>query len=415
MLNQLTTVSNLSCSYDANGNLTARVYTGNGPKTYSYAYDDENQLISAATDTYYTYSSARWKSEYTYDGRQRLRKRVDYTWNTQYSQWQVSAETRYIYAGNLVIQERNSFNTPTVSYVRGTDLSGSREGVGGIGGLLARSDQYSAGAWGRHVFYHADGNGNVTYLVDSSQALAAKYRYDPFGNTTYTSGTLATANVYRFSSKAVQPNSGLYYYGYRFYDPYLQRWLKRDPTAERGGINLYGYGGNEPTEQIDPFGLAGMETDWGGTPWYNPSPSKGNCWRHACDDPMKPGEVHSPNPPGWDPSLPPGTDPQGKASCAKLISDIKTSGAGEDVNESGKCREGYNKVVVQYSDSTQTRNPQRDYHFVREGSKPGTWCDKRGYGPERTYPKEPSPLASYTKCGYLCIKKGWDIDAPPRP
>jgi RHS repeat-associated protein len=168
-----------------------------------------------------------------------LRKRVDYTWNTQYGQWQVSAETRYIYAGNLVIQERNSSNTPTVSYVRGTDLSGSREGAGGIGGLLARSDQYSAAAWGRHVFYHADGNGNVTYLVDASQALAAKYRYDPFGGTTYSSGTLAGANVYRFSSKAAQPNSGLYYYGYRFYEPYLQRWLNRDPLTEKGFAVLF--------------------------------------------------------------------------------------------------------------------------------------------------------------------------------
>jgi RHS repeat-associated protein len=255
VLNQLTTVSNLSCTYDANGNLTARVYDANGPKTYAYGYDDENQLTSAATDTYYTGSGSRWKSEYTYDGRQRLRKRVDYTWNTQYSQWQVSAETRYIYAGNLVIQERNSSNTPTVSYVRGTDLSGSRQGAGGIGGLLARSDQYSAGMWGRHVFYHADGNGNITYLVDASQNLAAKYRYDPFGGTTYSSGTLAGANVYRFSSKAAQPNSGLYYYGYRFYEPYLQRWLNRDPLGEWGGLNLYEFGRNGPVMYVDPVGF----------------------------------------------------------------------------------------------------------------------------------------------------------------
>jgi RHS repeat-associated protein len=207
------------------------------------------------TDTYYTYSSARSRSDYTYDGRQRLRKRVDYTWSTQYSQWQVSAETRYIYAGNLVIQERNSSNTPTVSYVRGTDLSGSREGAGGIGGLLARSDQYSAGTWGRHVFYHADRNGNVTYLVEASQGVAAKYRYDPFGNPTYTSGTLATANAYRFSTKAAQPNSGSYYYGYRFHDPYLQRWLSRDPAAEYGGRNLYSAVLNDPLSVLDRYGL----------------------------------------------------------------------------------------------------------------------------------------------------------------
>jgi YD repeat-containing protein len=141
VLNQLTTVSNLSCTYDANGNLTARVYDGNGPKTYAYGYDDENQLASAATDTYYTETGSRWKSEYTYDGRQRLRRRMDYTWNPYTSQWGLSVDTRYVYAGNLVIQERNASNVPTVSYVRGTDLSGTFEGAGGIGGLLARSDQ----------------------------------------------------------------------------------------------------------------------------------------------------------------------------------------------------------------------------------------------------------------------------------
>ena len=112
-----------------------------------------------------------------------------------------------------VIQECNLSGTPTVSYTRGTDLSGSMEGAGGIGGLLGRSHGYSSGNWSTHNFYHADGNGNITYLVNSSQALAASYRYDPFGNTTASSGTLASANVYRFSSKrrhkrSVAPRAG---------------------------------------------------------------------------------------------------------------------------------------------------------------------------------------------------------------
>jgi hypothetical protein len=44
-----------------------------------------------------------------------------------------------------VIQERDGSNNPLVSYTRGTDLSGSMEGAGGIGGLLARSSGYSSG------------------------------------------------------------------------------------------------------------------------------------------------------------------------------------------------------------------------------------------------------------------------------
>src|SRR5207302_185233 len=107
-----------------------------------------------------------------------------------------------------VIQERDINNNPTVSYTRGSDLSGTMEGAGGIGGLLARSSGYSAGNWNTNNFYFADGNGNITYLLNSSQSMVAKYRYDPFGNIISSSGALASANVYRFSSKEIHVNSG---------------------------------------------------------------------------------------------------------------------------------------------------------------------------------------------------------------
>jgi len=83
----------------------------------------------------------------------------------------------------------------------------------------------------------------------------ATYRYDPFGNTISSSGSLASANVYRFSSKEIHVASGMYYYGYRFYDPNLQRWLNRDPIQELGGINLYEFVLNSPTGFLDIYGL----------------------------------------------------------------------------------------------------------------------------------------------------------------
>jgi RHS repeat-associated protein len=108
----------------------------------------------------------------------------------------------------------------------------SLQGAGGIGGLLARSSGYSSGNWTSHADYYADGNGNVTSLIDGNQAVVASYRYDPFGNIISKSGTLANANVYRFSSKEVHVNSGMYYYGFRFYDPNLQRWINADPLGD---------------------------------------------------------------------------------------------------------------------------------------------------------------------------------------
>ncbi|HEY5909856.1 MAG TPA: RHS repeat-associated core domain-containing protein, partial [Verrucomicrobiae bacterium] len=179
------------------------------------------------------------------------------------------SETRYIYDGLRVIQERDSNNVPLVSYTRGVDLSGTLESAGGIGGLLARSSGYSSGNWTNHNYYHPDGNGNITYLVNSSQGLAASYRYDPFGNTISSSGTLAAANVYRFSSKEIHINSGMYYYLYRFYDPTLQRWINRDPvdepgfnlarrnraTISLGEPNMYLFVSNDPVSNSDLFGL----------------------------------------------------------------------------------------------------------------------------------------------------------------
>jgi RHS repeat-associated protein len=73
------------------------------------------------------------------------------------------------------------------------------------------------------------------------------------------SGPMASVNSYRFSSKEYMGNAGLYAYGYRFYEPSLQRWLNRDPIGEDGGINLYGFVENNPVNWIDPLGLKGAE------------------------------------------------------------------------------------------------------------------------------------------------------------
>jgi RHS repeat-associated protein len=147
-----------------------------------------------------------------------------------------------------------------VAYTRGPDLSGTLEGAGGIGGLLARSE-WDGSAWSRHAFYHSDGVGNVTALAvpnGNDIALAGSYRYDPFGRLIGTPTGLAAINTQRYSSKDWHNPSGFYYFGYRFYDPATQRWLNRDPIGEEGGVNLYGYVENDPVNGIDPLGLSSI-------------------------------------------------------------------------------------------------------------------------------------------------------------
>jgi hypothetical protein len=72
--------------------------------------------------------------EFTYDGQGRLRVKKDYTWSA--GNWALAAETRYLYDGLLLVQERNGANTPTVTYTRGRDLSGTLAGGGGANSHL---------------------------------------------------------------------------------------------------------------------------------------------------------------------------------------------------------------------------------------------------------------------------------------
>jgi RHS repeat-associated protein len=93
-------------------------------------------------------------------------------------------------------------------------------------------------------------------LVDSATGTtAANYEYGPFGEPLRATGPAAAANPFRFSTKYTDAETGLLYYGYRYYSPSIKRWLSRDPLGERGGANLYTYVENDPINGIDPWGL----------------------------------------------------------------------------------------------------------------------------------------------------------------
>ena len=212
-------------------------------------------------------------SQFAYDGKMRRRVRKEFTWTN--SAWAQTNLVYYVYDGNVVIQERDLNNLPTTTYTRGKDVSGSMQRAGGIGGLLARADN----TLNQTACYHSDANGNVTMLLNSSNAIVAKYLYDSFGNVLSAFGSLAAANLYRFSSKEAHINSGLNYYLYRYYDPNLQRWQNKDPLCEIGfktmvatkgsrhfGVfrkfaeqlkvpNLYFFVANNPISDLDLLGL----------------------------------------------------------------------------------------------------------------------------------------------------------------
>ncbi len=142
----------------------------------------------------------------------------------------------YLWYEWLLLRERvsnSSGATNDIEYVWGPDLSGSFQGAGGIGGLLAVS------FGGAYYFPFYDQIGNVLGYADESGAVAAVYEYDAYENLLDSTGPLAGFFRHRFSTKLLDPDTGLYYYGYRWYFPALGRWLSRDPIEEElSGLSL---------------------------------------------------------------------------------------------------------------------------------------------------------------------------------
>jgi RHS repeat-associated protein len=99
-----------------------------------------------------------------------------------------------------------------------------------------------------------DANGNITDYVTTNGTVVAHREYDAFGNTVVATGPLVHDLRHWFSTKYLDEETGLYYYGQRYCSPRLARWLSRDPIGEAGGTCLYRFVGNTPLARIDPDG-----------------------------------------------------------------------------------------------------------------------------------------------------------------
>jgi RHS repeat-associated protein len=171
-------------------------------------------------------------------------------------------------SGWLMLLELEETGVPPVDtvmrkYTWGLDLAGLNgassagppspallEGAGTIGGLLAMEGPLQIRGELNYVYFY-DGNGNVGQLVEwppdltnppgtwSAARLVAHYEYDPYGNITAQSGTYADSNPIRFSTKYFDAETGLYYFGHRYYSPDLGRWINRDPIGEGAGAHLW--------------------------------------------------------------------------------------------------------------------------------------------------------------------------------
>jgi RHS repeat-associated protein len=201
---------NTTFLYDLNGNLT-----NDGTKTFEW--DTANRCTAINQGTH--------RTEVTYDGQGRETKRVEK------ENGAVTETKQFIWDGWRRSEERDA-NTQARKrfYTQGEQITGSI------------------------YFVSHDHLGSIRELADSSGVIHARYDYDAFGIRAKLSGDL-NADFGFTAHYMTSQDTDLAFALFRVYSTNAGRWINRDPINESGGLNLYGYVGNDPIKRIDPLGL----------------------------------------------------------------------------------------------------------------------------------------------------------------
>jgi RHS repeat-associated protein len=195
----------------------SRAVAAAGPLDFCFEWNAENQLTRVT-------KNAVEMATFKYDP---LGRRVEKVAG--------GVTTSFTYDGQAIL--RHVAGATTTRFVQGP----------GIDEPLAKEDAGS----GTLSYYHADALGSIAKLTDQAGAVVHSYQYDAWGNIQAGETLPGPA----FTGREWDPETGLYYYRARYYDPHLGRFISEDPIGFMGGVNFYTYVRNRPTVWMDPFGL----------------------------------------------------------------------------------------------------------------------------------------------------------------
>jgi RHS repeat-associated protein len=225
-VNEVTSLSDgTALTYDDNGNRTQKT---KGTDTWDYTYDYENRLKKVEKNSVTL-------EEYVYNGDG---ERLQVTEN--------SVTSTYIRSGLDILYEEN--NNGTAQYIYGPP------------GLLAKRTTLNQET--STYYYHTDHLGSTRLVTDSNKNIVSAMTYHPFGMSSIEEGSENL--LYNGKEK---DSTGLYYYGARYYDPDIGKFITRD--QQRGSINSpqslnrYAYCVNNPMKYIDPTGHDYFKPEWG--------------------------------------------------------------------------------------------------------------------------------------------------------
>ena len=230
ILNQLQGQGPCRYAYDLNGNLHEKTTASH--KTL-YQYDALDRLIFV--------SSPEGVTTYQYDA---FHRRLTKTHQ--------GVVFRYLYQGQDEIGCMNAQGEITELRVLGMGIDAE---IGAAVALELGGEIYAP--------VH-DRQGHVACLIDSATGQVAEaYRYSAFGEETILNAhgqqmaDSQVGNPWRFASKRIDPETGWVYFGRRYYDPEIGRWITPDPVSFADGANLYAYLHHNPLNAYDAYGLSG--------------------------------------------------------------------------------------------------------------------------------------------------------------
>ena len=109
-------------------------------------------------------------------------------------------------------------------------------------------------------FYHPDHLGSSSFITNLDGEVVQHIEYVPFGEVFIEERNNVWNTLYLFNAKEFDEETGMYYYGARYYDPRLSLWMSTDPMQEKySHINTYCYAFNNPLNFVDLHGMEGVK------------------------------------------------------------------------------------------------------------------------------------------------------------
>ena len=216
--NRLRAFQGFSLTYDADGNLVRKIKSGIADDSLEWnALGELKRVLRSGTVV----------AEFAYDG---FGRRV--------TKSAAGVITQYQWDDGQVIAERDGSGNFIAEYAFYPGVDNPH------------SVTTSAGTFAMAL----ETPGNIIGLMPyTANSVSAQYAYKPFGAMERNDQTVT--NSLRFQSRPYDPETGLYYFRARYYDPTLARFVSEDPIGLDGGINSYVFAGNDPVNQTDPSGL----------------------------------------------------------------------------------------------------------------------------------------------------------------